>query len=420
MTRTKRIVVTLCSIAAAAMTACAFAACEDDEQEHRLTHHAAVAPTCTEAGSVEYWSCSDCDKLFADEDASEEITDVTVPATGHNWEDAEVVKVATYTQAGSKKQVCTECEEEQTVTLEALEYTADATVEAGESISAAIEAAQDGDVIVVKAGTYAEQLFIQDKDITIIGEGEVIVSGPANYDDLQSVAKIAGESMDYTALVAVVNGDVTIENITVRGDIEAARASLKVTHNTRYLGVAAINASLTLNYVDVEDIRFTEDYLGMQNGIGVYGVATDAQKEVVMRYSSVTNFNKGAIVMRASVANFVCDGCTIAGVGEQAITAQNGIQVACAATITNNAVKDMKYSADNEWTHGSVGIYVLTEEADSVTVTGNTLENVDNGIYGYVNGAVANSETAKEDNTFTDLYEEGYDFYETPAAVDAE
>lgn len=37
-----------------------------------------------------------------------------------------------------------------------------------------------------------------------------------------------------------------------------------------------------------------------------------------------------------------------------------------------------------------------------------------------VNGAVANSETAKEDNTFTDLYEEGYDFYETPAAADAE
>lgn len=44
------------------------------------------------------------------------------------------MKVATYTQAGSKKQVCTECEEEQTVTLEALEYTADATVEAGESM----------------------------------------------------------------------------------------------------------------------------------------------------------------------------------------------------------------------------------------------------------------------------------------------
>ena len=118
------------------------------------------------------------------------------------------MKVATYTQAGSKKQVCSECEEEQTVTIEALEYTADATVEAGESISAAIEAAQGGDVIVVKAGTYAEQLFIQDKEITIIGEGEVIVSGPANYDDLQSVAKIAGESMDYTALVAVVNGAV--------------------------------------------------------------------------------------------------------------------------------------------------------------------------------------------------------------------
>lgn len=408
----------LCGVAAA-LSVCALAAC-DEEEPHTLVYHAAVAPTCTQAGSVEYWACADCSKLFADEGATQEITDVTIPATGHRWEDVQTLKAATYTQAGSKRQVCAVCGEERTVAVEALGYTADVTVGAGGSISAAIEAAADGDVIVVRAGTYAEQLVIEGKDITLIGEGEVVVCGPADYDDLRSVGKIAGEGTDYSALVAVVNGDVTIENITVRGDIDAARASGKVTHSTRYLGVAAVNASLTLSYVNVEDIRFTEDYFGMQNGIGVYGVADETDREIVMRYCAVTNFNKGAIVMRAGVANFILDGCTVTGAGEQAITAQNGVQVACAASITNNTVRDMKYSADTVWAHGSVGIYVLSEEADSVTVTGNALKNVDNGIYAYVNGAVANAETAREDNAFDDLYAGGYDFYETPAAQDAE
>ena len=58
-----------------ALTAC--------KEEHTLSHVPAVEPTCTEAGSVEYWTCSDCGKNFADEGAAEEISDVVIPATGH-------------------------------------------------------------------------------------------------------------------------------------------------------------------------------------------------------------------------------------------------------------------------------------------------------------------------------------------------
>ena len=51
---------------------------------HNLTHHAAVAASCTAAGSVEYWSCSNCNKNFSDAAGTTEITTVTVAATGHN------------------------------------------------------------------------------------------------------------------------------------------------------------------------------------------------------------------------------------------------------------------------------------------------------------------------------------------------
>ena len=54
---------------------------------HALTRHEAKAPTCTETGIKEYWTCSICDKLFGNEEANNELADLSatvVPATGHN------------------------------------------------------------------------------------------------------------------------------------------------------------------------------------------------------------------------------------------------------------------------------------------------------------------------------------------------
>ena len=73
-----------------------------DGHVHELTYVATVEATCTEAGSLEYWTCSDCGKNFADENAAEELSNVAVPATGHNPGDA-----ATCTEP----QTCTVCGE---------------------------------------------------------------------------------------------------------------------------------------------------------------------------------------------------------------------------------------------------------------------------------------------------------------------
>ncbi|MBQ9449090.1 MAG: InlB B-repeat-containing protein, partial [Acholeplasmatales bacterium] len=56
-----------------------------DIHELILVHHAAVAATCTEAGNVEYWECDRCHDKFADEECSQEIIDVVIPALGHDY-----------------------------------------------------------------------------------------------------------------------------------------------------------------------------------------------------------------------------------------------------------------------------------------------------------------------------------------------
>ena len=62
---------------------------DDVLKPHKLTHHEAKAATCTEAGNIEYWQCSVCNKLFSDEATTKEFTDVAIlviPAKGHTFD----------------------------------------------------------------------------------------------------------------------------------------------------------------------------------------------------------------------------------------------------------------------------------------------------------------------------------------------
>lgn len=46
-----------------------------EECNHKLTHHDAVAATCSVEGNVEYWQCSECGKRFDSEDATNELAE---------------------------------------------------------------------------------------------------------------------------------------------------------------------------------------------------------------------------------------------------------------------------------------------------------------------------------------------------------
>ncbi len=53
---------------------------------HELTKTEAVAPTCGKDGNIEYYTCSKCSKMFDDDTAGTEITDVVDKATGNHGE----------------------------------------------------------------------------------------------------------------------------------------------------------------------------------------------------------------------------------------------------------------------------------------------------------------------------------------------
>ncbi len=83
----------------------------EDPQAHKLTTMAAIAPTCTEAGNITYYTCMECGKCFSDPGAVKEIEENSwvVPAKGHMLKKT-AAKAATCTAAGnSEYYTCKEC-----------------------------------------------------------------------------------------------------------------------------------------------------------------------------------------------------------------------------------------------------------------------------------------------------------------------
>ncbi len=56
-------------------------------KNHDLTHHERVEPQCNNAGNIEYWSCSECEKCFADADADNERDSVTLETVSCSYID---------------------------------------------------------------------------------------------------------------------------------------------------------------------------------------------------------------------------------------------------------------------------------------------------------------------------------------------
>ena len=68
--------------------ACGICGQEYGYGDHNISHHDAVAHTCTTNGNVEYWDCSVCGKKFSDADGKTGTDDIVDPAPGHNWDTA--------------------------------------------------------------------------------------------------------------------------------------------------------------------------------------------------------------------------------------------------------------------------------------------------------------------------------------------
>ena len=56
------------------------------DHTHSMKHTEAVVATCEKAGNIEYYTCTKCNKMYTDEAGTKEVTDISVKATGHSYD----------------------------------------------------------------------------------------------------------------------------------------------------------------------------------------------------------------------------------------------------------------------------------------------------------------------------------------------
>lgn len=231
------------------------------------------------------------------------------------------------------------------------------------TIQEAINAATAGDVILVTAGEYQENIVV-DKNLTIKGEADAIIK----FDAATKVERTYSGSSQKVYPIVYATADLVLENITITGPTA-------VHHGID--GVFA-TAGLTMTNVTVTDIRCTDDdneICGVQYG---KGVVVDGSGDVTIENCKIVKFQKQAIDMKTTGKIVIADN-TITGVGTQGIIGQNGIVLrAGVATITGNTVSELNYSAENEWDHCSYGISLSSDVVAEITE--NTIQGADNGI----------------------------------------
>lgn len=91
---------------------------------HDMQKFEAKAPTCTQPGTIEYYICRDCDKVYADEEGKEYIllTDTYLQSLGHDWEsDFRIDTPATEATQGEKSIHCRRCGERSHIVKYSLE-----------------------------------------------------------------------------------------------------------------------------------------------------------------------------------------------------------------------------------------------------------------------------------------------------------
>lgn len=115
----------------------------ENERQLTTTHNTvatdAKAVTCTEAGNIAYWYCTNCDKYYSDEACTKEIAlkDTVIPASGHGETELKNAKEATCTAEGyTGDKACRNCDE---------------VVEAGKTIEKTAHTYKDGKCTVCSA-----------------------------------------------------------------------------------------------------------------------------------------------------------------------------------------------------------------------------------------------------------------------------
>lgn len=241
------------------------------------------------------------------------------------------------------------------------------------TIQFAVDEAVDGDTISVAAGTYDEQVIINDENLTLTGAGEdsTTIQAPATLEPG------TGGAGNFHIVEIQDDADVAMTNLTVSGPGPTGCGSL----TTGILVSGAANLDLSDSaVVDIRDQLNNDQLSGCQNGIGVFvgRQAYNTTGQATIDNVTFEGYQKGGIVVDNANSSATITNNTVTGAGPTPAIAQNGIQVSrgATATLTGNTITDHVYTGAA--VADSTG--VLPFEAQNITADGNTIMDNDVGI----------------------------------------
>ncbi|GIV66444.1 MAG: hypothetical protein KatS3mg047_0837 [Bellilinea sp.] len=256
----------------------------------------------------------------------------------------------------------------------------------GSVIQNEIDNAVEGDTILVKPGTYEEQIVIE-KNLTITGSGDTtIIQSPTTL-----VSQFSTTTNNKPIITVKNNAVATLKNLKVDG---LGRGN---NWNYRFMGVAFYNAGGTVEDLTITGIQDTP-FSGSQHGVALYAYNRDGQARTLsVKNSTITDFQKNGITIVGSGLTATVENNTITGKSGTPIIAQNGIQLSSGASgvVKENTVSGIAYTGSG-WT--ASGILLL--DVGNVTVENNIVTNSQTSIYLYGGSAtIINNtiETSKED-----------------------
>jgi hypothetical protein len=254
------------------------------------------------------------------------------------------------------------------------------------TIAAAINAASPGDVIEVCPALYPEQLVITQpltlRGISQNGIPRVLIQ-PAQ---LQPVA-----NMPFTAVITIMNAsDVTIQNVA----IDASNNTIAGC-SVALAGIHFYNASGTVDGDAISGTQLSNPLsctkLFPGNGFGVQidqDVNWTARLSVAVRNTSIHDFSRNGILAVGANENVDIEGNSIVGVGPSTGVNQFGVFLASGASgrISGNYITQGPCGTIpilDCYNVRSEGV-VLRSSGDGTVIDGNTISNVQSGIF--VNG----------------------------------
>ncbi|MCD6480761.1 MAG: right-handed parallel beta-helix repeat-containing protein [Thermoplasmata archaeon] len=240
------------------------------------------------------------------------------------------------------------------------------------TIQQAVDAASDGDTIIVAAGTYTESVTIT-KSITLTGQPGAKIVCPSSPDD----AYIQESSKKYEYVIGIFGGTYESSNDTYysSGTVSVTISGFTIDSNN-YVPSQRYVAIFFRNMVgSISDCNIINTYVDSKETFGILGYGDD--NNVNINDNTVDQFARGGIGVNGGMFT-ISDNTVIGpGLGVPATWAPNGIQVGYGATGT---VRDNEVSGcgwpGTDW----VGTGILVVDTHGVTVDGNYVHDCEQAI----------------------------------------